>query len=103
MIVSFRWQYLHSESSRPCNLSPLNRSVLHYAVLSGSIPIVNLLLKQGAQVNFEAEYNKPTPLDLAILKGDVELVRLLLDNGEFLLVLLQGVVGYCVVLARGLV
>ncbi|XP_027211620.1 putative ankyrin repeat protein RF_0381 isoform X2 [Penaeus vannamei] len=57
------------------------RSVLHYAVLSGSIPIVNLLLKQGAQVNFEAEYNKPTPLDLAILKGDVELVRLLLDNG----------------------
>lgn len=78
----FRWQYLHSESSRSCNLSPLNRSVLHYAVLSSSIPIVNLLLKQGAQVNFEAEYNKPTPLDLAILKGDVELVRLLLDNGE---------------------
>ncbi|XP_042877239.1 ankyrin-1-like isoform X1 [Penaeus japonicus] len=77
----YRWQYLHSESSRSCNLSPLNRSVLHYAVLSSSIPIVNLLLKQGAQVNFEAEYNKPTPLDLAILKGDVELVRLLLDNG----------------------
>lgn len=57
------------------------RSVLHYAVLSGSIPIVNLLLKQGARVNFEAEYNKPTPLDLAILKGDIELVRLLLDHG----------------------
>ncbi|XP_045131002.1 ankyrin repeat domain-containing protein 50-like isoform X1 [Portunus trituberculatus] len=57
------------------------RSVLHYAVLSGSVPIVNLLLKQGARVNFEASYNKPTPLDLAILKGDLEMVRLILDNG----------------------
>ncbi|KAK4303667.1 hypothetical protein Pmani_024337 [Petrolisthes manimaculis] len=57
------------------------RSVLHYAVLSGSVPIVNLLLKQGARVNFEPEYNKPTPLDLAILKGDVEIVRLILQNG----------------------
>ncbi|XP_068239358.1 ankyrin repeat domain-containing protein 65-like isoform X4 [Palaemon carinicauda] len=57
------------------------RSVLHYAVLSGSVPIVNLLLKQGAKVNFEPEYNKPTPLDLAILKGDIEIVKLLLERG----------------------
>lgn len=56
------------------------RSVLHYAVLSSSVPIVNLLLKQGARINFEESYNKPTPLDLAILKGDVEMVRLMLDN-----------------------
>ncbi|KAG7168685.1 Ankyrin-2-like 10 [Homarus americanus] len=56
------------------------RSVLHYAVLSGSVAIVNLLLKQGARVNFEPEYNKPTPLDLAILKGDIEIVRLILEH-----------------------
>ena len=47
------------------------------------MPIVNLLLKQGARVNFEESYNKPTPLDLAILKGDLEMVRLMLDSGEF--------------------
>lgn len=57
------------------------RSVLHYAVLSSSVPIVNLLLKQGARINFEASYNKPTPLDLAILKGDLEMVQLMLDSG----------------------
>nr|ACM09992.1 hypothetical ANK-like protein [Eriocheir sinensis]ACN37115.1 predicted ANK-like protein [Eriocheir sinensis] len=56
------------------------RTVLHYAVLSGSVPIVDLLLKQGARVVFESTYNKPTPLDLAILKGDVEMVRLMLDH-----------------------
>ncbi|XP_069939291.1 ankyrin-1 isoform X5 [Cherax quadricarinatus] len=73
--------YFHSSpTSRASLLNPLNRSVLHYAVLSGSVPIVNLLLKQGARVNFEPEYNKPTPLDLAILKGDVEMVRLIIEH-----------------------
>lgn len=65
-----------------CLTLSINRSVLHYAVLSGSVPIVNLLLKQGARVNFEPSYNKPTPLDLAILKGDVEMVRLMLDHSK---------------------
>lgn len=74
----YRWNSIYSDSPRSQN--PINRSVLHYAVLSGSVPIVNLLLKQGARVNFEPEYNKPTPLDLAILKGDIEIVRLLVDN-----------------------
>ncbi|KAK7079079.1 hypothetical protein SK128_021840 [Halocaridina rubra] len=77
----YRWNSIYTDSPRSNHLLPLNRSVLHYAVLSGSVPIVNLLLKQGAKVNFEPEYNKPTPLDLAILKGDVEIVRLLLENG----------------------
>ncbi|XP_068239350.1 ankyrin-1-like isoform X3 [Palaemon carinicauda] len=77
----YRWHSVYTDSSRSNNLLPLNRSVLHYAVLSGSVPIVNLLLKQGAKVNFEPEYNKPTPLDLAILKGDIEIVKLLLERG----------------------
>nr|XP_045609997.1 poly [ADP-ribose] polymerase tankyrase-2-like isoform X3 [Procambarus clarkii] len=76
----YRRNCLFFHSSRPSLANPLNRSVLHYAVLSGSVAIVNLLLKQGARVNFEPEYNKPTPLDLAILKGDVEMVRLILEH-----------------------
>ncbi|XP_066991443.2 ankyrin repeat domain-containing protein 65 [Anabrus simplex] len=57
------------------------RTVLHYAVLSGNLATVNLLLKQGAQVNYPADYQKPTPLDLAILKGDTELVKMLIAAG----------------------
>ncbi|XP_042222583.1 transient receptor potential channel pyrexia-like isoform X3 [Homarus americanus] len=76
----YRRACLYSDSSHPLLMNPLNRSVLHYAVLSGSVAIVNLLLKQGARVNFEPEYNKPTPLDLAILKGDIEIVRLILEH-----------------------
>ncbi|CAL8079096.1 unnamed protein product [Orchesella dallaii] len=58
-----------------------HRSVLHYAVLSGSREICLLLLKQGAKVNFPPEYQKPTPLDLAILRGDPDLVTLFLEAG----------------------
>ncbi|XP_049793661.1 ankyrin repeat and SOCS box protein 14-like [Schistocerca nitens] len=57
------------------------RTVLHYAVLSGNVATVNLLLKQGARASFPPEYQKPTPLDLAILRGDPELVRILLEAG----------------------
>ncbi|XP_076065022.1 uncharacterized protein LOC143039048 isoform X2 [Oratosquilla oratoria] len=57
------------------------RSVLHYAVLSGSVAIVNLLVKQGAIVQQEDDHGKPSPLDLAILKGDIEAVKLLIEEG----------------------
>lgn len=57
------------------------RTVLHYAVLSGNYDIVKLLIKQGAKVNFPSTYQKPTPLDLAILKGDPTLVQILIDAG----------------------
>lgn len=55
------------------------RTVLHYAVLSGNISIVNLLLKQGAKLDCHPE--KPSALDLAILKGDLEIVKLLIAAG----------------------
>jgi ankyrin repeat protein len=58
------------------------RTVLHYAVLSGNLATVNLLIKQGARVNYPPDYQKPTPLDLAILKGDADLVKLLLAAGK---------------------
>jgi ankyrin repeat protein len=57
------------------------RTVLHYGVLSGNHDIVTLLIKQGAKVVFSPDYRKPTPLDLAILKGDPELVRILVQSG----------------------
>lgn len=57
------------------------RTVLHYAVLSGNVGIVNMLLSYGANVRFPAEFQKPTPIDFAILRSNVEMVKLLLDAG----------------------
>ncbi|XP_077289657.1 uncharacterized protein LOC143913633 [Arctopsyche grandis] len=58
------------------------RTVLHYAVLSGNQTIVNLMIKQGARLNYDSEdVCKPSPLDLAILKGDIPIIKLLLENG----------------------
>lgn len=60
------------------------RTVLHYAVLSGSLSLVNLLLKQGAKTDRlppDGELDKPTPLHLAILRGDPAIVRCLLEAG----------------------
>lgn len=58
------------------------RTVMHYAVLSGNPEVVNLLIKQGARVNYECpELSKPSPLDLAILKGDVSMLHMLLQAG----------------------
>lgn len=58
------------------------RSVLHYGVLSGNLDIVNLLLKQGARLNYPPEISKPTVLDLAILRGDPQLVSMLITAGR---------------------
>jgi len=58
------------------------RTVLHYAVLSGNYETVTLLLRQGAAVNFSSDYQKPTPLDLAILKGDPTLIKILIAAGK---------------------
>ncbi|XP_055541440.1 putative ankyrin repeat protein RF_0381 isoform X3 [Wyeomyia smithii] len=66
------------------------RTVLHYAVLSGlrlfggNASLVTLLIKQGARVDIPAplpEPDSPSPLDLAVLRGDPALVRILLENG----------------------
>lgn len=57
--------------------------MLHYAVLSGNKDVVTLLIKQGAKLNYESdEYGKPSPLDLAILKGDVDLIKILIFAGK---------------------
>lgn len=58
-----------------------HRTVLHYAVLSGNVGIVNMLLSYGASVRFPPEFQKPTPVDFAILRSNVQMVKLLLDAG----------------------
>lgn len=60
------------------------RTVLHYAVLSGNVTMVGMLLKQGAKIDQlppTGEQDRPSPLDLAILRGDPAMVRLLLEKG----------------------
>lgn len=62
------------------------RTVLHYAVLSGSCSVVNLLLRQGARVDRLPpcdQTDKPSPLHLAILRGDPSILRLLIEAGMF--------------------
>ncbi|CAI4230352.1 unnamed protein product [Auanema sp. JU1783] len=57
------------------------RTALHFAVLSGSIPLVKFLLENGANVNVRKEYDKPSVLDIAVLKDDPELLKVILDAG----------------------
>lgn len=61
------------------------RTVLHYAILGGNLAVVNLLIKQGARLNYSTDMGKPSPLDLAIVRGDPELVKLLIQAGKFLI------------------
>lgn len=58
-----------------------HRTVLHYAVLSGNVDTVRLLLFHGANVCFPQELQKPTPLDFAILRGNIEMINLLISSG----------------------
>uniref|UniRef100_A0A6A7FR83 Ankyrin repeat and KH domain-containing protein mask-like n=1 Tax=Hirondellea gigas TaxID=1518452 RepID=A0A6A7FR83_9CRUS len=60
-----------------------HRTALHYAVLSGSLDIIMVLIDSGAQVRFEPDYNKPTPLHLAVRRGDIKVINLLLDVGAY--------------------
>lgn len=44
------------------------------------------MIKQGARVNYSCpELSKPSPLDLAILKGDVSMLQMLLAAGKTLI------------------
>jgi len=59
------------------------RSVLHFAVLSGNPEMVSLLLKQGAQPKSLIPTSKPSPLDLAVLKGDLTIIEMLIQAGNY--------------------
>lgn len=53
---------------------------LHWAALSGHANIVDILVKNGANVNAQTR-DKWTPLHWAALKGHIRIAEILLDNG----------------------
>ncbi len=55
-------------------------SVLHYAVMRGRMPMIDLLLSRGADVNSRTRMGT-TPLHTAALYARVEVAELLIDSG----------------------
>jgi len=69
-------------SKTPTELSSGNLTPLHLAAMEGQTDIVCLLLK-WEQINVSALDTKGfAPLDYSIQKGQLEVVKLLLDKGE---------------------
>ncbi|KAJ3494059.1 hypothetical protein NLG97_g4326 [Lecanicillium saksenae] len=64
--------------NRPKAGSHLGNTPLTLAVLHNNIKCASLLLANGADPTFTGEFNQ-TPLDLAVIRGHCEIVRLLLD------------------------
>lgn len=55
-------------------------SVLHYAVMRGRMPVIDLLISRGADVNSRTKMGT-TPLHTAVLYARLEVAELLLDAG----------------------
>ena len=55
------------------------RTVMHHAVESGHLPLVQTLINAGVNPNVK-ERCGATPLTLAVTKGDEKMVKLLLEN-----------------------
>ena len=60
--------------------SPEGKTVLHAAVMGGSIEIIETILKSGAKANVKDNYGV-SPLFLASVLGHGEAVRILLEHG----------------------
>ena len=54
-------------------------TVLHHAVQNGNVPLVQTLINAGINPNVK-ERCGATPLTLAVLKGDEQMVKILLEN-----------------------
>lgn len=55
-------------------------SVLHYAVMKGTMPMIGLLLQRGADVNSRTR-SGTTPLHTAVLYGHLDVAEYLIDKG----------------------
>ncbi|UMM43345.1 hypothetical protein L5515_018874 [Caenorhabditis briggsae] len=58
-----------------------HRSALHFALLSGNHDLVKFLIANGCNVNMDEKYEKPSPIDIAVLKDDPILLKICLDAG----------------------
>lgn len=58
-----------------------HRTSLHYAVLAGNLEVVQILIRNGATVNFPLETTRPPPLYFAVMRGNVHILEFLLNTG----------------------
>ncbi|CAJ0597305.1 unnamed protein product [Cylicocyclus nassatus] len=57
------------------------RTPLHYALLSGSAELVKFLISLGAKASMPKNYDKPSVIDIAVLKDDPELLKIIIEAG----------------------
>ncbi|VDM55515.1 unnamed protein product [Angiostrongylus costaricensis] len=57
------------------------RTPMHYAVLSGSAQLVKFLIGLGANVTMPKGYRKPSVIDIAVLKDDPTILKMVIEAG----------------------
>lgn len=62
------------------SVSDESGNAIYYAARENRIDLCRLLLENGIDVNFTSKGSKP-PLVVAVMKGNLEMVKLFLDNG----------------------
>lgn len=80
-IVKYIWESM-AEDKKARLMVPYGRdaeTALHLASMHGHIAVVNFLLQSGGNVDATSEF-RYTPLEYAVLAGEVEIVKLLLAH-----------------------
>lgn len=54
------------------------RTVLHHSIFSGNVDLIRLLLTSGARYP-KLDFDKPSPMDIAIISGRHDIARLLIE------------------------
>lgn len=70
----------HDDMCIDCKDDSEGFTALHYAVSTGYFPIVNYLIKRGAQINVKSHFSN-TPAHLAAAAGFDRLLQSLISNG----------------------
>ncbi len=79
-ILSGQISVIHLLLEHGVQINPTGIPPLHWAVMRGNYPLTQLLLSYGANIHARAESGR-TALHWAALKGYIEIVRLLLAQG----------------------
>lgn len=54
------------------------RTVLHHSIFSGNVDLIRLLLTNGARYPI-LDFDKPSPMDIAIISGRLDIAKLLIE------------------------